>query len=95
MSDIVERLRKLADRERPYGSLPDTLDEAADEIDHLRAGNQKAALEYLGQIGQLSDENTRLRAALHRIGLPRAKIVYCRDGHEEAVLIARAALEGR
>lgn len=37
MSDIVERLRKLADRERPYGSLPDTLDEAADEIEQLRA----------------------------------------------------------
>lgn len=37
MSDIVERLRKLADRERPYGSLPDTLDEAAAEIERLRA----------------------------------------------------------
>ena len=37
MTDIVERLRKLADRERPYGSLPDTLEEAAAEIERLRA----------------------------------------------------------
>jgi len=37
MSDLVERLRKLAERERPYGSLPDTLDEAATEIERLRA----------------------------------------------------------
>ena len=37
MNDIVERLRKLAERERPYGSLPDTLDEAADRIAQLEA----------------------------------------------------------
>lgn len=41
-----------------------------------------------------ADEIKRLRAALHRIGLPLAQITYCRDGHEEAVLIARAALGG-
>lgn len=55
--------------------------------------------EMLGNIHEplleAADEIEKLRAALHRIGLPRAKIVYCRDGHEEAVLIARAALEGR
>ncbi|UOF79304.1 hypothetical protein [Caudoviricetes sp.] len=33
-----------------------------------------------------------LEAALLRIGPPGKKIVYCRDGHEEAVLLARAAL---
>jgi hypothetical protein len=39
-------------------------------------------------------ENERLRAALRRIAhAPHGK-VYCADGHEEAVLIARAALEG-
>lgn len=37
MSDLVERLRKLAERERPYGSLPDTLDEAAARIEQLEA----------------------------------------------------------
>ena len=36
-SDLVERLRKLADRERPYGSLPDTLEEAAARIERLEA----------------------------------------------------------
>jgi plasmid stabilization system protein ParE len=39
-------------------------------------------------------ENERLRAVLRRIAhAPHGK-VYCADGHEEAVLIARAALEG-
>ena len=37
--DIVERLRKLADGERPYGSLLDVMDEAADEIERLRWEN--------------------------------------------------------
>lgn len=37
MTDIVERLLKLAERERPYGSLPDALEEAAAEIERLRA----------------------------------------------------------
>jgi hypothetical protein len=46
--------------------------------------------------GELSmkAEIERLRAALRRIShAPHGK-VYCSDGHEEAVLIARAALEG-
>jgi plasmid stabilization system protein ParE len=39
-------------------------------------------------------ENERLRAALRRIShAPHGKM-YCADGHEEAVLIARVALEG-
>lgn len=43
---------------------------------------------------EAADEIERLRAALWRIGLPNAKgIVYCADGHEMAVLTARAALE--
>ena len=41
---------------------------------------------------KLRDEIERLRAALRRIAhAPHGK-VYCADGHEEAVLIARAAL---
>jgi len=35
-----------------------------------------------------------LTAALMRIGQPGKQIVYCRDGHEEAVLLARAAYRG-
>ena len=39
-------------------------------------------------------ENKRLWETLRRIAhAPHGK-VYCADGHEEAVLIARAALEG-
>jgi hypothetical protein len=34
-----------------------------------------------------------LEAAMLRIGQPGKQIVYCRDGHEETVLLARAALE--
>ncbi len=46
MSDIVERLRRLAERERPYGSLPDTLDEAAVEIERLRDSLKRMLLEF-------------------------------------------------
>jgi hypothetical protein len=43
---------------------------------------------------EAADEIERLRGALRRIShAPHGK-VYCADGHEEAVLIARAALEG-
>jgi len=42
----------------------------------------------------MKEEIDRLRAELRRIAhAPHGK-VYCADGHEEAVLIARAALEG-
>ena len=77
MTDIVKKLRSPVDEKEDYfisqwpGEEPKTHDavrfQAADEIERLRADNQKAALEYLGQIGQLSDENTRLRAALENI----------------------------
>lgn len=44
-------------------------------------------------VRRLAAENGRLREALHRIQhSPNGPKVYCRDGHEEAVLIARAAL---
>ena len=42
----------------------------------------------------MKDEIERMRDALRRIShAPHGK-VYCADGHEEAVLIARVALEG-
>ena len=41
----------------------------------------------------MKDEIERLRSVLRRIAhAPHGK-VYCADGHEEAVLIARAAIE--
>jgi hypothetical protein len=43
---------------------------------------------------EAADEIERMRDALRRIShAPHGK-VYCADGHEEAVLIARVALEG-
>ena len=43
---------------------------------------------------EAADDIERMRAALRRIShAPHGK-VYCADGHEEAVLIARASLEG-
>jgi len=43
---------------------------------------------------EAADEIERMRDALRRIShAPHGKM-YCADGHEEAVLIARAALEG-
>jgi hypothetical protein len=46
------------------------------------------------ELRDLLGEIERLRAALRRIShAPHGK-VYCADGHEEAVLIARAALAG-
>ena len=42
---------------------------------------------------EAADKIERLREALNRIQhSPHGTKVYCRDGHEEAVLIARAAL---
>ena len=43
---------------------------------------------------EAADEIERLREALRRISHAPCGKVYCADGHEEAVLIARAALEG-
>ena len=41
-------------------------------------------------------ESRALEGELRRIGSPSKKITFCRDGHEESVLIARAALgEGK
>ena len=44
--------------------------------------------------GEAADEIDRLRDALRRISHAPCGKMYCADGHEEAVLIARAALEG-
>ena len=42
----------------------------------------------------MKDDIERLRGALRRISHAPCGKMYCADGHEEAVLIARAALEG-
>ena len=60
--------------------------------ERLRAANDYlcSRVDYLPYCHEID----RLRAELRRIAhAPHGK-VYCADGHEEAVLIARAALEG-
>jgi hypothetical protein len=53
----------------------------------------KEFLEVVAENGELRVRIAELEAALLRIGQPGKQIVYCRDGHEETVLLARAALE--
>jgi hypothetical protein len=43
---------------------------------------------------EAADDIERMRDALRRISHAPCGKMYCADGHEEAVLIARAALEG-
>ena len=43
---------------------------------------------------EAADEIERMRDALRRISHAPCGKMYCADGHEEAVLIARVALEG-
>ena len=66
------------------------------EIKRLRADSQKAALDYLGQIGQLSDEITRLRAALEEAieFADQAEMALTPRG-EAYVARWRAALDGQ
>ena len=82
MTDIVERLRRLAERERPYGSLPDTLDEAAKEIERLREWNREIAInakEFAETLREIADFDTDEDIS-----------------NEECMRdIARAALEGK
>lgn len=88
MADIVERLRQDATCTSHH--------DAADEIERLRADWSEAIHRgnyWCEQAYKLRNERDRLREALRQIGLPGKQIVYCRDGHEEAVLHARAALK--
>jgi cbb3-type cytochrome oxidase subunit 3 len=58
------------------------------EIDRLKKDNQR-----LRDVRDAFQRESRaLEGELRRIGSPSKKITFCRDGHEESVLIARAAL---
>lgn len=108
MSNIVERLRELEAVESELACECDcppeatanyryamTCAEAADEIARLREWNREIAINakaYADEASTLRAQNAELVAALRRIGLPLAQITYCRDGHEEAVLLARATI---
>ena len=48
--------------------------------------------EFWDYTTELNTRIEKLEGELRRIGSPSKKITFCRDGHEESVLIARAAL---
>ena len=58
MSDIVERLLG------PPTLFPEAREQAADEIERLRADHEKFATACMVKIGQLADDNAKLLAAL-------------------------------
>lgn len=95
----VERLRaERAEHEKAIAVWCGRAERAEAERDRLAADLAKAhkdILPWIDQVGWLNGEYDRLCATLRRIGLPGKEIVYCRDGHEEAVLHARAALGDR
>lgn len=91
MSDLVERLRKLADRERPYGSLPDTLDEAATAIEGLSVNMAYAARLLSEQTAKIE----RLRDALRVFTCDCEGKELCAKPDNCRNYVARAALEGR
>jgi hypothetical protein len=84
----------------PWPTWPVDKNELRDllgEIDWLRAlaaHNIQFAEHHVAEKYDALDEIVRLRAALCRIAHAPHGGVYCADGHEEAVLIARVALEG-
>ena len=86
MTDIVKRLLQLAERERPYGSLPDTLEEGAAEIERLRADLRLAVMSDRDECKALSQEVERLVKSRNRWGQKYNALL---DKHKRL----RAALE--
>ena len=90
-TDLIARLR---------APVP-TVYDCKDAADALEAKDRRIAeLEKMLAVHRLAVDVDALKAriaeleaAMLRIGQPGKQIVYCRDGHEETVLLARAALE--
>ena len=75
MADIVERLREHRTMSQfqhvsdLIARLNNERDDAADEIERLRAETQELKLQYLSDQGQWIEETGRLREALKQVGL--------------------------
>ena len=82
----IEELREKIDAEK---SCACSFDAPGD----VCAAHSPSLTRALAEVDRQRAENERLRAALRRIGMPLNKVAFCRDGHEIAVLLARAALE--
>ncbi len=65
-------------------------DEQYEPLEHCVEILKTVASDYRKALARIAE----LEAGLLRIGQPGKQIVYCRDGHEEAVLLARAAYLG-
>lgn len=62
-------------------------------VDHPEYGKTTTLAVQYDELMEAANEIERLRAALHRIAhSPNGPKTFCRDGHEEAFLIARAVL---
>jgi hypothetical protein len=66
----------------------------AQHIHDLQYASTKRLAGAADALVNCADRHAKALEALRKIGHPGRKISYCRDGHEIAVLIARAALEG-
>jgi hypothetical protein len=88
-TDIIARLR-LSQTGGIHYEAADALEAQARRIADLRKEADMMHSEYKTAVARIAE----LTAALMRIGQPGKQIVYCRDGHEEAVLLARAAYLG-
>jgi len=87
-TDLIVYLRAINDRY--CDEAADALEAQARRIADLRKEADMMHSEYK----TARDRIAELKAALLRIGQPGKKVIYCRDGHEEAVLLARAAYRG-
>ena len=92
---MIDMLNRAADILRSEGWEQEAavVSKAADEIERLRSA-LRLSVQAIAAQDALKDEIERLRDALRRISHAPCGKVYCADGHEEAVLIARVALEG-
>jgi len=85
--DLIARLRVQHGNKHALEAA-DALESQAEEIQNLENRLRVA----LDAVKEDTARIAELEAVQLRIGQPGKKIVYCRDGHEEAVLLARAAL---
>lgn len=94
MTDIVVRLLRFAEIERPYGPLPDLLEEAAAEIARLREG----LLDCMQEAAHHHRQNeARAKIGGSDIAKRKAKAIVARSGVllHNIQCVARAALNDR
>jgi uncharacterized small protein (DUF1192 family) len=89
--DLIARLRATVPSVYDCKDAADALEAQARRIAELE--KMLAVHRLAVDVDALKARIAELKATMLRIGQPGKQIVYCRDGHEETVLLARAALE--